>query len=237
MKKTKKVFSIVLVLSIFLLSSCNKEENGEKSFEQSIFLSDEDDVSKKETSNNENLIEESFDGDDLSGMISNRHLTLEECQIVIERTGGYSKKSEFYQNAINSEKLKQESLALPIYKMESVNDVDRIKEILAKSYQSGEADCENLVFKKVVENTDEEFFKSTTIYLTYFLSGTGSYRYSVTNLDENGIFTVAQNEYPYDIVTDDEAGWFFFIFAPKEKADKLASVDAVYSPVSFGENS
>lgn len=256
----KKLFCLLLAFVFLFLVSCNeaeksegalssessaesKAEQGEKneskeseSKESESKESESEESESKEPESEESESEESELSEASKDEIPEQSLSLDECEVRVVRTKGYFENSEFFKKALNAEKLSDKtSLNLPIYVIESTEDVARVGGILKESSLRGGIYYEDSAFAETMKNADEEFFETTMVFLTYFLSGTGSCEYVVTDVDENGTFTVAQKEYPYDVVTADEAGWFFFVLAPKGKADKLDNVDAVFSLEEYKE--
>ncbi|MBE6648801.1 MAG: hypothetical protein E7614_04695 [Ruminococcaceae bacterium] len=229
----KKLLCLLLAFVFIFLVSCTEPEKSESSESESSAVESKEQSIESESKEPESSEESSKES---SEEAKDDPLTLADCETHVVRTKAYSEKSDFFKKALNSEKLSIEGgHDLPIYRIESVDDVNRVGQILKDSYEYGGVYHEDIAFKNVMKNTDDEFFQTTTVFLTYFLSGTGSFRFLVTDIDEDGTFTVAQKEYLYDIVTDDLAGWLFFVFAPKEKADKLTEVNAVYSTEVYKE--
>ncbi len=241
----KKLFCLLLAFVFLFLVSCNEAEKSESALPSASSAeskAEQGEKNESEESESEESELNEFESEEVElseaskDEIPEQSLSLDECEVRVVRTEGYFENSEFFKKALNAKKLSDEtSLNLPIYVLESTEDVARVGGILKESSLRGGIYYEDSAFAETMKNVDEEFFETTTVFLTYFLSGTGSLEYVVTDIDENGTFTVAQKEYPYDFVTADEAGWFFFVFAPKVKADKLDNVDAVYSFEKYKE--
>jgi len=256
---------LCLLLSFVFLASCNEAEKSESSVSDSLSTeskaeqseeneskdseSSEDTISdlssaESKAEQSEDNESQDFESSEFSWeILSDKPLVLSECEIYTAWANSYTEvfdsESALYKNALNSEKISSpdpfEGRKLPIYKFESVEDVNSFKNAFKESLSFDSSYNEVSSFDKVMENVDEEFFKTKTVFVSYVFSGTGSYRFLVTDIDENGTFVISQKEYPCEEVTDDEAGWYMIVFAPKEKADKLTNIDAIYSTEVYKE--
>lgn len=137
-------------------------------------------------------------------------------------------------NAINQTELLVSSvLHLPIYKMDSMENleqfIDDFEEILTLDNGYNEVPS----FLEVTSEYDAEFFENNTLFVVYVSSTTGSERFDVKNvIIENSRLRVhvEQTNNP-EIVTEDMSGWFMIVEIKDEYIADCEYFDAVFGMI------
>ena len=122
----------------------------------------------------------------------------------------------------NAETLYQSAVHhLPIRKIDSHTELEVLKEHTRASED----------FFEYINEFDEAFFESNILLAVYFSSGSGSYRYYMSNLyiKEDALTVgISQEIIPPDVcVTDDIAYWIAVIELEREKIADVENFDAI----------
>ena len=130
----------------------------------------------------------------------------------------YGGNEAFYFGALNSDKFSISSVKhLPIYKFDSLSELNQFKTTFADVFSFNESYDEIQSFETAIQNFDDNFFVEYSLFVVYVSSNSGSLRFgvnSVYNDGENFCVYIEQLNDPEN-VTDDMAGWF--ILLPQQK--------------------
>ena len=134
-------------------------------------------------------------------------------------------------NAINNTELHfSSSMHLPIYKMESLDDLEQFIEIYDEHLTMDRGYNEVPSFLDVTSEYDESFFENNALFVVYLSTSSGSLRYGVKDVvieDTNFYVQVEQTNSP-QMGTDDMAGWFFTVAIEKDIIVGCDSYDAIF---------
>ena len=98
---------------------------------------------------------------------------------------------------------------LPVYKLDTEEDLKRFKETFRDVLTLDHGYNEVPSFNEVTAGYDDEFFAKHTVILAYVVSGSGSFRYGIRDVDIGGsalCLNVVQTNHP-EVGTSDMAGW------------------------------
>lgn len=141
----------------------------------------------------------------------------------------YGGSEEFYFGALNRDKLSISSVKhLPIYKFDSLLELEQFKSNYADEFQFGQTYDEFQSFLDITKKFDEEYFNTYSLFIIYVSANSGSYRYAIDEVisqDESYTVYVKQANNP-EQVTDDMAGWFIMLTAQKSAIKDCTDFDA-----------
>ena len=134
------------------------------------------------------------------------------------------------QNCLNPEKMLVSSARhLPVFRFDRKEDIDRFrdefKDILTLDQGYGEVPS----FSEAVSEYDETFFGGHAVIMAYVTSGSGSYRFGLSDICRDGDvlrINVAQTNDPEE-GTCDMAGWLVFAEVEKSVVQNCSEFDAV----------
>lgn len=99
---------------------------------------------------------------------------------------------------------------LPVYKFDTVEDLERFKELFQNILTLDQGYDDVPSFNEVTAAYDEDFFADHAVIAAYVASNSGSYRYALQDILFEGSFfcmDVVQTNNP-EVFTEDMAGWF-----------------------------
>ena len=141
----------------------------------------------------------------------------------------YGGNDAFYFGALNSDKFSISSAKhLPIYKFDSLAELDQFKTTFADVFSFNESYDEIQSFETSIQNFDDNFFADYSLFVVYVSSSSGSLRFgvnSVYNDGDNFCVYIEQLNDP-EVLTEDMAGWFILLPQQKHLIEQCESFDA-----------
>ncbi len=118
----------------------------------------------------------------------------------------------------------------PVYTFRSKNDMNKFRNMFASILTFHK-------FDEVVETCDDTFFEDYAVVLTYVTAGSGSVRYSVSNVifNNNSLDITLSVTHP-EIGTCDMAGWFVMIFVPNTVLEKCTTYNVFIGDGNLKKN-
>lgn len=133
-------------------------------------------------------------------------LTEPECSFV-SVYANWSDSDLIYTRSLNRDTMAISSVRhLPVYRLDTREDVDSFYHTFAPLYEMDG-------FLEVTGAYREDFFNDNSLILIYVSSGSGSYRFGVSEIKgdrETFNVVIEQLNFP-EVVTDDMAGWFIIV--------------------------
>lgn len=152
----------------------------------------------------------------------------DSCEVSVAWANWYDG-SELYSGALNADKMSESSVQhLPIRKFESVSELDKFKMDFSEKLSMDYGYDEVPSFAEVTETMNDDFFTENTVFVVYVSATSGSFRYGVNSIYKEGdtlCIKVEQTNNP-ESHTDDMAGWFVVVSAPKNLIDGIKNFDA-----------
>lgn len=140
-----------------------------------------------------------------------------------------------YTGALNRDKMAISSVQhLPIRKFESTAELDKFKSDFADDIAKGAWD-EVPSFDAVTTQYDENFFKDNTLFVVYVMATSGSCRYDVGSVYNDGENFVIHAEITRSPATEDLRGWFLCVSVDKDSVKTCTSFDADLNAISNAE--
>ena len=134
------------------------------------------------------------------------------------------------QNALNAELLAQNiEHHLPIYKFETVEDLEQFKADFAGKLTLDRGMDEVPSFNKVTAKYDRAFFEDTTLFLVYIGTGNSTHRFGLDSIgwDANAFQIVVEETTEAECVDCAMAGWFLTVAVSSDSVASCRSFDAV----------
>jgi hypothetical protein len=151
--------------------------------------------------------------------------------------GGFCR-AFFYENEViypyadNKESLDDpnKKWALPLLKIDSYAEFTEFKEDIGKRIALEKGYDETSSFADLTKEIDESFFEEKTLFLSYYVSGSGSLRYAPTGvyLEKDSLLFTATTIHSPTICTDDMAGWLFTYTVNNSDIQNAQRYDAVF---------
>ena len=136
-----------------------------------------------------------------------------------------------YDNALNTSKLNDSSSRnLPIYKFDTLSDLEKFKSDFGGENGFDYGWDEVLSFNDATKNYDENFFERYSLMLVYIEASSGSYRFGFKDVTIDGNYFcihVEQTNHP-QIITADMAGWFITVIVPDCMVSDTTEFNADY---------
>lgn len=138
----------------------------------------------------------------------------------------------FMDYALNPDKMAISSVMhLPIIRFDSLDSMEQFKSGFGDSAMMDQGYNEIPSFGIVTEHIDEAFFEDNTLFLVVVPANSGSYRFGVNevfNDGENFCIHVEQLNNP-EVMTMDMATWFVTVSVPSDAAESCSTFDAYLS--------
>lgn len=142
---------------------------------------------------------------------------------------GYGGSDEFYFGALNRDKFSISSIKhLPIYKFDSLAELEQFKTSFANDFTFDQSYDEIQSFNDATQNFDDAFFSEYSLFLVYVSANSGSLRFGVNSVYNDGkdfCIYIEQLNDPEN-VTDDMAGWFILLPQLKSAVEGCSTFDA-----------
>lgn len=138
--------------------------------------------------------------------------------------------SNLYTHPLNTE-FGGKPKRIPIYKFESVADVEQFKKDMADELIIGERQGyynETPSFEVFTSGMNEAYFEEYTVFTVYVPSNSLSWKYGLTGCDKTGqklSIHMEQTNHPYAL-DDDQSGWFVLIPFEKSEIEDIQNFDA-----------
>ena len=136
------------------------------------------------------------------------------------------------EGALNCDALQNESGHLPIFKLNTLEDLTLFKQtyagVLTMDRGWNDVDSFDEAIKQAQWN-QASFFAKNTLFVVYVPTNSGSYRFGVQDIslfDGAMCVYVTQLNHP-EVVTDDMSGWFILIEVADAELRDCSSFDAV----------
>ena len=134
-----------------------------------------------------------------------------------------------YNNALNASKLNGNSFDLPVYKFDTLEDLETFKRDFGGESGFNYGWDEVPSFDEATEYCDTVFFEKYTLMLVYVTASSGSYRFGFKDISFEGgsmCISVEQTNNPR-VCTDDMAGWFITVAVPDAMISECTEFNAV----------
>lgn len=136
-------------------------------------------------------------------------------------------------DCLNGEKMLISSVRhLPVYKLDTPEDLDRFKESYGDILTLDRGYDEVPSFNEVTAGYDESFFDAHSVILAYVTAGSGAFRYGIRDVTSDGgvlCLNVTQLNAP-EVYTADMAGWFVIAEVQDAELSDITEFDAVLVP-------
>ena len=142
----------------------------------------------------------------------------------------YGGSDEFYFGCLNAKELMVSSTQhLPIYKFESLAELDAFKEAFRDDFSMNTAYGDASSFEENTKKMDEAYFADKTVFLVYVTASSGSYRFGIkrTYRDADNFCIYVEQTNDPEVGTCDMAGWFLTLAVDKETVKDIETFDAV----------
>ena len=145
---------------------------------------------------------------------------------------GWSDDASITEGALNRELLQSEQGHLPIFKLDTIGDLDRFKKAYGDVLTMDQGYNQYGSLEERLSQTQwdrESFFAQNTLLVVYVPTNSGSYRFvvgDVSILDGAMRVYVEQKNAP-EVGTDDMAGWFILVGITDKDARECTSFDAI----------
>ena len=163
------------------------------------------------------------------GEIELTGITMDDVIDISVSYANWTEESKLYNGCLNKEKMVISSvLHLPIFKFETLNDLNHFKENINGILSVDVSQDEMPSFNDASSGYNEIFFENNTLLLIYVSSGSGTYRYGVESIyyeDDSLCIQIKQLNNP-EVVTFDMAGWFVTVALPDHIIKDCVEFDA-----------
>ena len=233
--EVKRDFSPVILTLSF-------SKDGEYSLEEYLVLNSNDEI--QQMFPDENSIYDAINKTEFLGQLEERNTqkVKERMDIVLHQNGhylyeydasvsfaNYTSAQQLYIGCLNRNKMYINIIKhLPIFKFETKAQLDNFKSSFKDDLTFNHGYNEVPSFNEVSKKYDEDYFKEKTLFLVYVGAGSGSFRYgvnSVYNDGENFCIHIETTNNP-EFCTDDMAGWFVTVGVDKNAVSNCVNFDA-----------
>ena len=144
----------------------------------------------------------------------------------------WSEDSLISELCLNSEAVTEDAEShLPVFRFDSEEDIKRFREAFGTILTLDHGYNEMPSFDEVSAEYDGAFFETRSVLLIYVTSSSGSFRYGIDHIENDGtelrVFVVNTNA--PETYTSDMAGWFLFVEAEKSALESVTSFDSILS--------
>lgn len=141
----------------------------------------------------------------------------------------YGGNDAFYFGALNSDKFSISSVKhLPIYKFDSLAALSEFKFTFENDFSFDQSYDEIQSFETAIQDFDDEFFAEYSLFVVYVSANSGSLRFGVNSVYNDGedfCIYIEQLNDPEN-VTNDMAGWFILLPELKSAVKGCTTFDA-----------
>ena len=163
-----------------------------------------------------------YDGD-TAETLSGEHETVIKTAYV-----GYSY-SDVISHCLNAPQMSISTVRhLPVYKLESVEDLARFRDTFEDAFTFGTAYGDTQSFDEASAGYNESFFEEKSVVLAYIGDENASLRYSIRDIENDGsslCLSVSEAVRP-ELYTADELGWLLIAEIPREEIQNVTGFDA-----------
>ena len=148
---------------------------------------------------------------------------------IVTTWAGFTTDKAIWKGSLNQDRKLINDQSLPIYRFDSVSDLERFKSEHSGIYDFESSFQEAPSFDEAAVNYNDDFFSAHAILLIYKGSGSDNLRYEVKDIqfdDSRLLVTVVQTNYPKE-AGDGYAGWFFILEINKTDYPDCSSYDAL----------
>lgn len=143
---------------------------------------------------------------------------------------GYIRDDNLYISCLNADKMYISSVRhLPIYRFDTKEQLDEFVGNYFHRPKGYDSYNEMPFFDDTVSHCDEEFFKENVLFAVYLEASSGSFRYAVDDVLNDGknfFISVLQTNDP-EVYTTDVVSWIITVSAKKEAVQTCTNFDAV----------
>ncbi len=141
----------------------------------------------------------------------------------------YYEESDIFMSSLNFDKMLVSSVQhLPIFKFESIDDIRQFKNRFTGKLIFSKVGDDLRSFDESIAKYDKTFFKENALLAVYVPSGSGSFRYGLSNIYNDGKNLFVDIEQINDPLfgTDDMSGWIITAAIKKTDIKDVVSYDA-----------